>query len=228
MIIVGLAVAVVASAVTVASVVAGRPEPACACSIEPNLRGPARDAAVRFEAVVRQGDVAGAWPLLTDAARTRYDDIAGFRPVFDRLHEALNGTGGPEKAADGWHAVDDRMLSNRPSEVVVVRHETGPTRMVWSLLVLAPLGHVGDERVDPEPPVLRLTAVRDGDRVRVERPGGDLSRASFVAIDSAGQESRPGREGGNTLFWSRPPEGPVVIVAVERGAAGPRIGAAVA
>ena len=231
----GVVVAVVVSAVTVAVIVTGRPEPACACTAEPNLRGPARDAAVRFEALVRRADVSGAWASLSDGARSRYGDVAGFRPVFDGLGEALReaDAGARGDRAAGWVAVDSRAhYDDTLSEVVVVRYPTGAPRPVWPLLVLVPLGHVGDERVDPEPATLRLTAVKDGDGVRVELVDGDPERTSFVVIDGAGQQRLPGRElvaeGVVRLTWSVPLRDPVVAVAVERSGTGPRVGAAVA
>jgi len=235
MIMVGLAVAVVVSAVTVAVVVTGRAEPACGCTAEPNLRGPARDAAVRFEGLVRQADVSGAWAVLSDGARSRYGDVAGFQPVFDRLGKALHeadAAAGGDSAAAGWLAVDDRVRYDALSEVVVVRYPTGPLRPVWPLLVLVPLGHVGDERIDPEPPTLRLTAVSDGDGVRVELADGDLGLTSFVVIDGAGQQRLPSREHVTEdvarLTWSIPLRGPVVAIAIEKSATGLRVGAAAA
>jgi hypothetical protein len=231
MIIVAVAVAVVVPVVTVAVIVAGRPEPACGCSIEPNLRGPAHDAAVRFETLVRRADAAGAWALLTDGARSRYVDVAGFQPVFDRLGKALDeADAGGDGAAAGWLAVDDRRRYDTPSGVVVVRYSTAPPRLVWPLLILVPLGHVGDERIDPEPPVLRLTAIGDGEGVRVELPDGDLKLTSFVVIDGAGQETLPRRahvtEAVDRLTWSAPLRGPVVAVAIEKRGTGLRVGAA--
>jgi len=223
---VGLVGAVLASAVTIAVSTAGRPEPACACTAEPDLRGPAEDAAARFEALVRRSDVSGAWTLLTDGARSRYVDVAGFRPVFDRLGQALR-----EADADsGWLTVDDHVRYDVPSEVVVVRRSTGPPRPLWPLLIFVPLGHVGDERIDPEVPPLRLTARKDGDGVRVEVPGADLELTSFVLIDGAGQDASPRRqhvtEGGERLTWSGPLRGPVLVIAIERSGTGLRVGSA--
>ncbi|WP_432837863.1 hypothetical protein [Dactylosporangium sp. CA-092794] len=234
-IIVGVVVAVVVSAVTVAVIAAARPEPACGCSVKPDLRRPAHDAAVRFEALLRRADVSGAWALLTDGARARYVDVAGFRPVFDRLgtalHEADADAGG-DRATAGWLAVDDRVRYDRPSEVVVVRYLTGPPRLAWPLLILVPLGHAGDERIDPEPPTLRLTAISDGDGVRVEVPDGDLRLTSFVVIDSAGQDTLPSREhvteDADRLSWRTPLRGPVVVIAVEKSGTSLRVGAAAA
>jgi hypothetical protein len=234
MVIVGVVVAVVVSAMTIGVIATGRPEPACGCTAEPNLRGPARDAAVRFEAAVRRADVSGAWVLLSDGARTRYGDVAGFQPVFDRLgkalHEADAGAGG-DRAAAGWLAVDDRERYDTLSEVVVVR-STGPLRPVWPLLVLVPLGHVGDERIDPEPPTLPMTAVSDGDGVRVDVPDGDLRLTSFAMIDGTGQHRLPSREQVTEdvvrLTWSIPLQGPVVAIAIERSETGLRVGAAAA
>ncbi|MEV0326872.1 hypothetical protein AB0H63_10525 [Micromonospora echinospora] len=233
MIIVGVVLAVVVSAVTIAVIATGRPKPACGCSVEPNLRGPAHDAAVRFEALVRRGDVSGAWALLTGGARSRYVSAAGFQPVFDRLGKALHGAdanAGVDRAAAGWLAVDDRLRYNTPSEVVVVRYSTGPTRLVWPLLIRVPLGHVGDERIDPEPPTLRLTAISDGDGVRVELPDGDLRLTSLVVIDSAGQDTLPSREhvteDVDRLTWSTPLRGPVVAIAIEKSGTALRVGTA--
>lgn len=235
MTIVGVVVAVVVSAVTVAVIATGRPEPACGCSIEPNLRGPAHEAAVRFEALVRRGDASGAWALLTDGARSRYVEAAGFQPVFDRLGKALreaDAHAGVDRMADGWLAVDERLRYDTPSEVVVVRYSTGSTRLVWPLLILVPLGQVDDERIDPEPPTLRLTAVSDGDGLRIGLPDGDLSQTSFVVIDSTGQDIRPSREqvtdDVDRLTWSAPLRGPVVTIAIERSGTGLRVGVAAA
>jgi hypothetical protein len=234
MVIVGVVVAAVISAVTVAVIATGRPKPACGCTAEPNLRGPARDAAVRFEALVRRADVSGAWALLSDGARSRYVDVTGFQPVFDRLakafHEADGGAGG-DSAAAGWLAVDDRVhYDNTLSGVVVVRYSTGPLRPVWPLLVLVPLGHVGDERIDPELPTMPLTAVSEGDGVRVDLPDGDLRLTSFVVIDGTGQRRLPSREhvtaNVSRLTWSIPLQGPVLAIAIEKSGTGLRVGAA--
>ncbi|MEU8234681.1 hypothetical protein AB0C12_34255 [Actinoplanes sp. NPDC048967] len=218
----GLAGAVLAAAVTIAVSTAGRPEPACACTAEPDLRRPAEEAAARFEALVRRSDVSGAWVMLTDGARSRYVDVAGFQPVLDRLGRTLR------EADAGWLTLDDRVRYDRPSEVVVVRRSTGPPRPLWPLLILVPLGHAGDERVDPEVPPLRLTARQDGDAVRVEVPGGDLRLTSFVLIDEAGQDASPRRqhvtEGVDRLTWSRPLRGPVLVIAIERRGTGLRVG----
>jgi hypothetical protein len=119
-----------------------------------------------------------------------------------------------------------------PSEAVVVRYSTSPPRLVWPLLILVPLGHVGDERIDPEPPTLRLTATADGDGVRVELPDGDLRLTSFVVIDGAGQDTLPGREhlteDADRLTWSSPLRGSVLVVAIEKSGTGLRVGAAAA
>jgi hypothetical protein len=236
MILVGVVAAVVVSAMSIAVIAAGRPTPACGCSREPNLRGPARDAAVRFEALVREADVSGAWALLTDGARSRYVDVAGFQPVFDRLGKALHETdaqAGENGAAAAWLGVHDRArYDDTPSEVVVVRYATRPPRLVWPLLILVPLGHLGDERIDPEPPTLPLTAIGDGDGVRVELADGDLDVTSFVAIDDAGQDTLPGREhvteDVDRLTWSTPVRGPVLAIAIESSRTGLRVGAATA
>ncbi|WP_432973900.1 hypothetical protein [Dactylosporangium sp. CA-233914] len=228
MIVVGVMVAAVVSAVTVVVIATGRTKPACGCSIQPDVRRPAHDAAVRFEDLVRRADGSGAWAMLTDGARARYADVAGFQPVFDRLGQALPEAGG-SPAAGGWLSVDDRVRYDKPSEAVVVRYATGPPRMVWPLLVQVTLGHPGDERIDPEPPPLRVTAAGDGDGVLVELPDGEPRLSSFVVIDGAGQELRPslvpGTAGADRLTWRRAVPGPVVVIAVERNAAGLRVGA---
>jgi hypothetical protein len=222
--IVGLVGAVLAAAVTIAVTTAGRPEQACACTAEPDLLGPAEDAAARFEVLVRRFDVSGAWALLTDGARSRYVDVAGFQPVFDRLGQTLREA----DANAGWLTVDDRVRYDVPSEVVVVHGSTGPPRPLWPLLILVPLGHVGDERIDPEVPPLRLTARKDGDGVRVEVPGGDLELTSFVLIDGAGQDASPSRQhvtgDVDRLTWSTPLRGPISVVAIERSGTGLRVG----
>lgn len=235
MIIVGLAVAVVVSAVTAVAIVAGQPKPACGCSFEPDLRGPAQDAAARFEALVARDDVPGAWALLTDGARSRYMDAAGFQPVFDRLSKALHEDGanaGGDRAAATWLAVNERLRYDTPSEVVVVRYSTDSPRVLWPLLILVPIGHVGGERIDPELPALPMTATIDGDGIRVELADGELKLTSFVVIDGTGQRRLPSREHVSEdvykLTWSRPLLGPVVAIAVEQNAAGPRVGAAAA
>ncbi|MEU7925078.1 hypothetical protein [Micromonospora sp. NPDC049107] len=164
-----------------------------------------------------------------------YVDVDGFQPVFARLGKALReadaGAGG-DGAAAGWLAVDDRLRSDMLSEVVVVRYSTGPLRSVWPLLVLVPLGQVGDERIDPELPTLPMTAVSDGDGVRVEVPDGDVRLTSFVMIDGTGQRRLPSREHVTEdvvrLTWSLPLRGPVVAVAIERSGTGLRVGAAAA
>lgn len=219
-----LALVAVASAVTITAVTATKPQPACACSIEPNVRGPAHDAAVRFETLVGQGDVAAAWGLLTDGARARYVDPAGFQPVFDRLTAAFEGAGG------GWSAVDERLRYDGPSEVVVVRHTAGPPRLIWPLLVMTPLGRIGEERIEPEPPTLPMTAAADGDGVRVETPDADPDRTSYLAIDSTGHQSRPGHERltptTGRLTWTRPIEKPILLIAIEKTPQTLRIGTA--
>jgi hypothetical protein len=228
MIIVGVAVAVAVPAVIFGVFAAGRPRPACGCSVAPDVRRPANDAVVRFEAAVRKADVTGAWALLSDAARARYGDTAGFRPVAERLGEALRR----EDRAGGWVVVDERVRYDGPSEAVIVRSTTGSPQPGWPLVVLVPLGHPGDERIDPEPAPLRLTAVGDGDGVRVELQDGDLDRTTFVVIDGDGRAARPGREHVSAqvdrLIWKARVRGPVTVVAVERPAAGLRVGVAAA
>ncbi|MBL7260024.1 hypothetical protein [Paractinoplanes lichenicola] len=155
--------------------------------------------------------MATAWSVLTDGARARYGDVAGFRPVFDRLGKSLGGTDGQ------WHAVDDRW---RSGAVVLVRL-AGGAHQVWPMLAQVPLGRLGQERIDPEPPKLRLTAVRAGDAVRVE--GAD--NASYVVIDSVGRQSHPSRRSG-LLTFSRPLPDRAVVVAIEESAAGLRVGVA--
>jgi hypothetical protein len=226
MIIVGVAVTVAVAAVVAGVVAAGRPRPACGCSVAPDVRRPANDAVGRFEAAVRTADMPGAWALLSDAARNRYVDPAGFEPTRQRLADALRGGDG----AGGWLVVDERVRYDRPSEAVVVRSPTGSPQPPWPLVVLVPLGHPGDERIDPEPAPLRLTAAGESDGVRVELPDGDLDRTTFVLIDGDGRDARPGREpaGGQAdrLIWKA--RGPVTVVAVERQAAGLRVGVATA
>ncbi|MBU2665058.1 hypothetical protein KOI35_16260 [Actinoplanes bogorensis] len=236
MIIAGLVVGVVASAVTAAAVIADRPKPACACSIEPDLRGPALDAATRFDTLVRQADISAAWALLTDQAHARYTDEAGFRPTFDRLrktaHEAARKTEAarePEAARTseaanasgaGWQAVSERARYDRPSEVVLVR-------AARTMLVLMRLGQAGSERIDPEPPTLKLTAHVEDGGVRVGLPDADLDRVSFVTIDSLGRTARPAREplseDAVRLTGSRPLHPPITVIAIEDSTDGPRL-----
>jgi hypothetical protein len=77
-----------------------------------------------------------------------------------------------------------------------------------------------------------VTAVRDGDGVRVELPDGDLRLTSFVVIDGTGQETVPNREhvneGVDRLTWRTPLRGPVVTIAIEKSGTGLRVGAATA
>lgn len=253
MIIAGLVGAAVAAAVTIVTTVTGRPGPACACTAEYDLRRPAHDTAVRFEALVRRADLAGAWALLSDDARARYAGAAGFRPVLDRLGQALGRAGGEDRAAaDGWLAVDDRVRFDGPSAVVVVRHEAGPPQRVWPLLVLVPLGRPGEERVDPEPARLPLSAVTTGAEVRIETPDGNPDLTTIVAIDATGRVTRPARStavrepgtgavpeparsaavpepgtgGASVPAWSTPVRGPVTFVAIERNRTGVRLGVA--
>jgi hypothetical protein len=58
---------------------------ACGCSYSPRIVVDAEPTAARFESLVRSGDVDGAWAMMTHAARIRYGDVAGFRPVAQRL-----------------------------------------------------------------------------------------------------------------------------------------------
>jgi hypothetical protein len=222
-------VVVVAAAVVVGVVATGQTRPACGCTIEPDIRRPAQAAAVRFEGLVRQGDVAGAWGLLTGAAQTRYVNPAGFQPVVERLAKALHESeADTEEATAGWRVVHERF--DTPSEAVVVRVATGPLRVVWPLLALVPSGREGDTRVDPEVPVLPVTASADGDGVRVELADADLTRISYTAIDENGLLTLPGRESISAhvdrLKWPRALRLPVVAIAIERSGTGLRVGAA--
>jgi hypothetical protein len=225
MIMLGVVAAALVSAVTVAVLATRKPEPACGCTVEPDVRRPAHTATVRFEALVRQGDTAGAWALLTDGARSRYVDVAGFQPVLDRMGKALQGTG-------DWLVVEERVRYGAPSDVVVVRTSTGPPRLVWPLLVRLTIGQTGDERIDPEVPALPLTAAGDGPGVRVELAAGDLRRTSFVVIDGAGQQVWPARaqvtETVERLTWRAPLPGPVLVIGIEESATQLRVGAATA
>jgi hypothetical protein len=79
-------------------------------------------------------------------------------------------------------------------------------------------------------PPLRLTARKDGAGVRVDVPGGDLERTSFVLIDAAGPEASPSRQhvtgDADRLTWSGVLRGPVLVVAIERSGTGLRVGGA--
>ncbi|WP_433041286.1 hypothetical protein [Dactylosporangium sp. CS-033363] len=212
------AAVLLSAAVTFVVFAVGKTDAACGCSVVPDVRGPAQDAAVRFEGLVRRGDVGGAWAMLSDEAKARYVDPAGLRPVLDRLGASLAGSDAR------WLAVDEKVRYDQPSEVVVVRNETAP------LLVLVPLGHVGEERIDPGVPPLQLTAEGDGDGVRVELPDGDPDRTRFVVIDEAEQIMLPSRqqltERAERLTWRAPRRGPVVVIGIERTDSGPRVGVA--
>src|SRR5262245_46189774 len=82
------ALAAVGMAVT-GALLANSDQPVCGCAVEPSARHFALDAATRFEASVRGGDLSGTWAKLLPAAQARYVDQAGFRPVFERFATAL-------------------------------------------------------------------------------------------------------------------------------------------
>ena len=218
-----MALAAVGAAVA-GAVFATERRPLCACTIEPGARSFAVDAAGRFEASVRGGDLTGAWAQLTPGAQARYVDPAGFRPVFERLGTALRDLTGNQTR---WLAVADEIDYTRakPSEVVVARYSTGPTRPLWAMVVLVPPGPAGHEQVDPEPGSLTVRAKRDDHGgVLVEFADGELTRTWFRTVDGAGMPTLPRQEsvspGARRLTWPAPPSGTLLTIVV--GHAGER------
>lgn len=136
---VAAAIAVVLTMMSVSS----RPTAGCGCSSFPDLRSAERTAA-RFTGLVRAGDSAGAWGLLTDGAQARYGDPARFRPVLERLATA------DREASGAWHFVSDPRDSDIPSDVVLTRY-TGPHRLFAVVVVRTWRDRPDANRVDPEP-----------------------------------------------------------------------------
>lgn len=213
------ALAAVGAAVTGAAL-ATVDKPACGCSIEPSARYFAVEAAGRFEASVRGGDLAAAWARLMPSAQARYVDQAGFRPVFERLGAALRDLTGNQVR---WFPVADEIDYSmvKPSDVVVARYATAPTRPLWAMVVRVPPGPAGHEQVDPEPALLTVRASRDDHGgVLVEFADGEPTRTWVTTVDGAGVPSLPRQEsvasGTRRLSWSTPPSGTVLTLVVGR------------
>lgn len=200
---------------------------ACGCDIRPDIRPAAEQTARRFDELARADDVEGAWAMLTDGARARYGDVAGFRPVAARLKAAYGSTG--SSAAGGWLQVADDINFGTPSEAALVKHGGSPPRVLSTVVVQLWYGRSGDERVDPEPAALDLTVVPDGtDGLRIDTPPGAVKAAQFAYLDATGGYGYPYREQESpaVVRWSTgsPPPGPVLVLGADRTATGWRIG----
>jgi hypothetical protein len=226
---------VVAAVVVITVVGCGyfRERSACGCSPPPGPESAAQYAAVRFEDLLRRGDASSAWMLLTDGAQARYVDLAGFRPVADRLGAAYRDAGVAGRTGD-WPAVDKRGDRSSTTEVAVARYAGSPQRLVSALVVHGWPGRSGTERVDPEPAAADLR-VSAGERfaLRVDLPPGGPEPARFVVVDAARATSVPNQwsvaPGAYNLSWAaESPTGPVLVIAAERTDSGWRIGAAIA
>lgn len=168
---IAVAGALLGVAVATAVVMGRDSEPACGCDIRPDIRPAAEQTARRFETRVRADDVDAAWAMLTDGARARYGDVAGFRPVAARL-KATYGSSGSATAGD-WLLVADDINFGTPSEAALIKHAGSPIRVLSTVVVQLWYGRAGDERVDPEPSPLDLRVTPDGpDGLRVETPPG--------------------------------------------------------
>jgi hypothetical protein len=205
---------------------------ACACTAEPHPDPAARDAAARFEDLVRRGDVSGAWTLLTDGARARYVDVAGFRPVADRLGAAYRDAGAAGPAGDDWPVVDKWIGYPQASEVVVARHTGSPPRLVSALVVQVWSSRIGEERVDPEPATMHLRVSATGPaRVRVDVPPGAPRPPRFVVVDATGEATSPdpspvAPDGYEPSWPAAVPTGGVLVIAADHTDSGWRIGSA--
>ncbi|MCW6010053.1 hypothetical protein K1W54_36740 [Micromonospora sp. CPCC 205371] len=200
---------------------------ACGCDIRPDIRPASEQTARRFEDLARAGDVEGAWAMLTDGARARYGDVAGFRPVAARLKTAYGSPG--SSAAGGWLQVADDINFGTPSEAALVKHGGSPPRVLSTLVVRLWYGRGGDERVDPEPAALDLRTVPDGtDGLRIDTPPGAVKAAQFAYLDATGAYGYPYREQESpaVVRWPEgsPPPGPVLVLGADRTATGWRIG----
>jgi hypothetical protein len=216
----GLAALAAVGAAVAGAVFATEERPLCACSIEPSARYFALNAADRFEASVRGGDLTGAWAQLTPGAQARYVDPAGFRPVFERLGTALRGLTGDQTR---WLPIADEIDYSmvKPSDLVVARYSTGPTRPLWAMVVRVPPGPAGHEQVDPEPGLLTVRAKRDDHGgVLVEFADGEPTRTWVTTVDGAGMPTLPRQEsvspGARRLSWPAPPSGTVLTIVVGR------------
>ncbi|MEH1125541.1 hypothetical protein [Micromonospora sp. CPCC 206061] len=200
---------------------------ACGCDIRPDIRPAAEQTARRFEELARADDVEGAWAMLTDGARARYGDVAGFRPVVARL-KAAYGSPGSATAGD-WLQVADDINFGTPSEAALVKHGGSPPRILSTVAVQLWYGRGGGERVDPEPAALDLRVVPDGsDGLRIDTPPGAVKAAQFAYVDATGSYVYPYREQESpaVVRWpaSSPPPGPVLVLGADRTATGWRIG----
>jgi hypothetical protein len=219
------AAVVVMAATAVGVVLATEEEPVCGCSIAVDARTPALNAAGRFETAVRGGDVAGAWAMLTEGAQARYVDVAGFRPVAERLGAAFRGVA-------RWLPLAEEVDYSfaRWSDVVVARHSAAQPQTVWPMVIQVRVGKAPAERVDPEPAALAVRVTSDGpDTVQVEAPDTMATR-SFVVVD---RESKAYPIRGETVLpgvhrlrWTGIARETVVIVVVARTGDTWQVGAA--
>jgi hypothetical protein len=216
----GVAALVAVGVAVTGAILATEDKPVCGCSVEPSARHFALNAASRFEASVRGGDLSGAWAQLMPAAQARYVDLAGFRPVFDRLGTALRDvTGNQVRWLPVADDIDYSMVD--PSDVVVARYATGPTRPLWAMVVRVPPGPAGHEQVDPEPELLTVRASRDDDGgVLVEFADGEPTRTWVTTVDGTGVPTLPRQvsvsPSARRLSWPAPPSGTVLTIVVGR------------
>ncbi|MEU4623305.1 hypothetical protein AB0G04_25455 [Actinoplanes sp. NPDC023801] len=175
--------------------VLSRPTAGCACSSSPDLT-PAGQTAARFAGLVRAGDSAGAWALLTDDAQKRYGNPARFGPVLERLAAA------DRQAAGEWHIVSDHYAGGVPRDVVLARY-TGPQHLFAVVVVRFSWNRPDANRVDPEPPGPTVRVTGNG-TAGLQVTGVDPHELPrFLLVNPAGEArklvSSQAPEGGHRL-----------------------------
>lgn len=164
-----------------------RERPACACDVPAPMAISSASAAARFASLVRAGDVDGAWAMLTDTAHARYGDVAGFRPVAERL-----GATYAAGAESDWLLLSPAADGPPPVGGLVARLPAAASRLdpaaVVQQAIMVVSAASGGWRADPEPAIREVRAVVAGPkRLRVERSVTDRHRLGVWILDATGQ-----------------------------------------
>jgi hypothetical protein len=161
-------------------------QPACGCSPMATVDVYAAPTADRFARLVRNGDVDNAWAMLTDAARTRYGDVAGFRPVAQRLATGYAVGGGAD-----WRLLSPKAYGPPLGAVVArlpVADPADPAAVLRQAIMVVSATSSGEWRADPEPVIGDVRARADGPgRLRLAHPDTDQHRLAVWILDATGQ-----------------------------------------
>lgn len=180
---------VVLAAAATAVFLGGGRQPACGCSPVPPVSLNAKPTAARFESLVRAGDAPGAWAMLTDPARARYGDVAGFRTVVPRLAARYAAGAGSD-----WAVLSPMQYGRPPAGAMVARLPAAdlpqdPAEIARQAIMVVAPGTSDDWRADPEPAVREVRVRADGpEQIRVtQHPASDRHRLGMWVRDAAGE-----------------------------------------